>query len=410
MSGRIARDRPLALTCAGPVALGDLTVPLDGSRTARDVLSRAMRRLLDDLRALKLPEGASPAARAALRTTRDALAEVLRRDPGAAISVLRRPTIGAPLRCLRDGTGGDIDALVADLAGQALFELATTSALSREVRLELLPPRLISLARRVVVDVPPGTRAASFAPGRVVLDGAPIDLEAPEHARRLVAIPGTPAVLALADDNPLAMFEAHPDKHGNAIDLGGRDVSEWTASLGAALDLAGAYLPALRAEADLYIQQFVPVGYDEERHSSASYREAIGTIYLTLHPSLMTMTEAVVHELQHNKLNAQLELDPLLEDAFAPVHRSPVRPDPRPLHGVLLAVHAFLPIAILYERMIAAGDPRASRPEFRARFEQIVKTNREAAEVVLANGRPTPLGAELLDEIRRLDAHFRATT
>mgnify|MGYP000048771696 CR=1 FL=1 len=30
----------------------------------------------------------------------------------------------------------------------------------------------------------------------------------------------------------------------------------------------------------------------------------------------MTMTEALVHEFQHNKLNAALDLDPFLENAF----------------------------------------------------------------------------------------------
>ena len=41
---------------------------------------------------------------------------------------------------------------------------------------------------------------------------------------------------------------------------------------------------------DLFLHQVVPVGWDPERHLSASYQEAIGTIYLSLHPSPMTMT------------------------------------------------------------------------------------------------------------------------
>jgi HEXXH motif-containing protein len=171
-----------------------------------------------------------------------------------------------------------------------------------------------------------------------------------------------------------------------------------------ALDIVAQYLPIVRDEMDLVLHQFVPVGYDEEKHLSASYREAIGTIYLTLHPSVMTMTEAIIHEFSHNKLNALFELDGVLENAFSPLFTSPVRPDPRPLHGVLLAVHAFLPVAELYGRMIEAGDVRA-RPD---RFAQIVRKNHEGATVLFENARPTPTGRGLLDEVRRLDERFAA--
>src|SRR3954454_16108937 len=127
----------------------------------------------------------------------------------------------------------------------------------------------------------------------------------------------------------------------------------------------------------------VPVGWHEQKHLSASYQEAIGTIYLSLHPSRMTLAEALIHEFSHNKLNALFEVDEVLENAWSPLYTSPVRPDPRPLHGVLLAVHAFLPVARLYEKMLEANHPLAQNEAFSRRFEQVCATNREAAEVVL---------------------------
>jgi HEXXH motif-containing protein len=202
------------------------------------------------------------------------------------------------------------------------------------------------------------------------------------------------------------MLEAHPDKNGNAIDLGGHSIERWTKVLDDALDVVATYLPALYEELRLFIHQIVPVGYDEEKHLSASYQEAIGTIYLTLHPSLMTMVEALIHEFSHNKINALFESDDVLENAFSPLYASPVRPDPRPLHGVLLAVHAFQPVARLYERMLLAKDPRAENASFTRRFARIRAINREGAEVVLTHGKPTAIGQGLLDEIRRWDNHF----
>ena len=212
-------------------------------------------------------------------------------------------------------------------------------------------------------------------------------------------------MLALVDNNPLAMSEAHPDKSGNALDLGGRPASEWTDTLAQGLDLIGEHMPDLRGEIDLYLHQIVPVGYDEHAHLSASYQEVIGTVYMTLHPQLMTMVEATIHEFQHNKLHAQLELDPLLENAFWPLYSSPVRPDPRPLQGVLLAVHAFLPVARLYQRMRAAGHPGTRGPDFERRYAQIVAGNHEGATVLLEHAAPTQIGGALLDEIRRWDQH-----
>jgi HEXXH motif-containing protein len=212
-------------------------------------------------------------------------------------------------------------------------------------------------------------------------------------------------MLALVDNNPLAMSEAHPDKQGNALDLGGHEPSEWADTLSRCLELIARYMPDLRGEMDLYLHQVVPVGYDERSHLSASYQEVIGTIYMTLHPQLMTMVEATIHEFQHNKLHAQLELDPLLHNAFSPLYSSPVRPDPRPLQGVLLAVHAFIPVARLYQLMRAAGHPGTRGPDFERRYAQIVAGNHEGATVLLEHGDPTPIGRALLDEIRRWDQH-----
>ncbi|NJK33450.1 MAG: hypothetical protein HC927_14180, partial [Deltaproteobacteria bacterium] len=231
-----------------------------------------------------------------------------------------------------------------------------------------------------------------------------IDLRASDREPAFVAI-GDELSLALVDNNPLAMSEAHPHKQGNAIDLGGHPASEWTEVLTDALALIERYMPDLRREIDLYLRLVVPVGFDERTHLSASYQEVIGTVYMTLHPQRMTMVEALIHEFQHNKLHALLELDPLLDNAFAPLYASPVRPDPRPLQGVLLAVHAFQPVARLYQLMREDGYPGCEQPDFERRFQQIVKGNHEGATVLLEHGQPTTIGRGLLDELRRWDSH-----
>jgi HEXXH motif-containing protein len=103
-----------------------------------------------------------------------------------------------------------------------------------------------------------------------------------------------------------------------------------------------------------------------------------------------------------------LELDALLENAFSPLYPSPVRPDPRPLHGVLLAVHAFLPVARLYADMLAAGDPRAADPGFingsRRSWRGTARGRRCCGRT-----RGRRVGAGLLAEIDRWDRSFGAS-
>ena len=362
----------------------DLTIPDPGSTTAREVLSLALRRLLRDL--TLLPKTAPASARAEALTLRNTVDHALKGNPGALAAALRRPTIGALVRCLRPERGlpeEARDALLVELCAGLRHDLGA------------------------FVTLPPGAPGCR-APKRVL---SLLDRSATEGETGVVTHPYSivsgDIVLALADNNPLSMEEAHPEKGGNAIDLGGHEAREWASMLREALSLIEAHLPDIAREIDLFIHQVVPVGFDEHRHLSASYQEAIGTIYLTLHPSLMTMAEALIHEFSHNKINALFELDDVLTNAWSPLYTSPVRPDPRPLHGVLLAVHAFLPVARLYEKMIEAGHPRAAADDFQRRFAQIRKTNREGAEVVLAHGRPTEVGRAVLDEIARWDAHYR---
>lgn len=409
--------KPESATPTGFKAPRDLTIPEAGSSTAREVLSAAVRRTLAELR--RLPT--RPIAPHDSRAEYDAFArmiEALFTTPGLAASLVRRPTVGTMLRCLRKAaTPADALSLTQTLRAQLAFELACLDALTTPVQLQTLPGHVLSIPANLALRFPADVRAARFASGQVTLvtprgeetyaiaswtdgDARPDFVTRPYRAI-------TPTLyLALADNNPLQMFEAHPDKEGNAIDLGGHPDDAWCATLREALALIEAHLPELRAEIDLFLHLVVPVGYDDQKHLSASYQEVLGTIYLTLHPNLMTMTEAVIHEFSHNKLNALFDLDPLLENAFWPLYTSPVRPDPRPLHGILLAVHAFQPVARLYERMIAVGHPRAQSPDFQRRFTQIRRLNHAGADVVLAHAQPTTTGRGLLDEIRRWDQHY----
>jgi HEXXH motif-containing protein len=401
----------------------DLTIPEPGSRTARDVYSHALGRLPRDLLAIPASLPVTEAGRADLAALQ-ALVRMLLADASAGapalLSVLRSPTVSALLRGVRNelaraqGDRAHADATLVELAAMLAFELALAGAPLPPLRLARLPKRILSLAARAEVTLPEGAEGASFAPGCMVIgdrltvdlralargESAPLAITRPYHA-----IDGG-IVLATIDNNPRSSWGAEPGEPGNPVDLGDHAPEAWTAPLRDALALIGEHLPELRAEIDLYVQLFVPTGFHPETHRSASYRESIGAIYLSLHPQLMTLAEAVIHEFSHNKLHALFELDAVIENGAEKAFRSPLRADLRPLRGVLLAVHAFLPVARLYERMAEAGHPLARQHYFPERFARIRAINREGASVIFGHSRPTAAGRALIAEFRRWIDHF----
>lgn len=399
----------------------DLTVPRPGSTSVRELLNRYIFAILRDfllLDASRLPASAG----LELERIQGIVADLSLKQPGAIVALVRRPTFSVLVRCLTVELGErpspHAEALARELVEATLLELSLLGVLEHEVPLARPISELSSQARDLSLDFDPKARSARFSAGRIDVeldDGESFAItadEAPAPKPSVTVARPFPRVfasasLALRDNNPLSSFEAHPDKDGNAIDLGGMPLEAWAAPLRQSFELVERYLPDIAEEMRLVLHQIVPVGFDAERHLSASYAEAIGTVYLSLHPNLLTMTEALIHEFQHNKLNALLYFDPVIDNPETELHASPVRPDPRPLRGVLLAVHAFLPVARLYEAMIAADDPLATE-DAKRRFRAVVEVNREGCEVLLPNARPTPIGRSLLAEITSLHEHFGA--
>jgi HEXXH motif-containing protein len=237
------------------------------------------------------------------------------------------------------------------------------------------------------------------------VDAAIQNLKAPQAATFAI----TPSVhLSLTDSNPLQNVEEHPDKTGNAIDLGGRSVDEWIAGLREAFDLIHAALPEWYEELEVSLQRLIPVGYEPERHLSASYREAPGIAYLTLHPDPLTLAEAIIHETQHTKLNLLRWLDDVLTNGETCWTSSPVRPDLRPLIGVLMAVHAFVPVAALHQRLAEIDHPIASTSRFTERRAALLASNGRGFAILDAQAQPTAAGSRLLADLHALQSHLES--
>jgi HEXXH motif-containing protein len=405
-----------------PLQLTDLTLPRNNTETVRTVLNSYFREAVRAFTQFPLT-GLGPEARELYERTVAHVRRVLLGHPGLIVSVLRRPTHSALLWSALSRL--DVDATAADrwmieLCLLIHFELAVQGGDLSDSLAFLKPedgwwPALRSTSANLDIQLSPEVDHIEFGSGvmHVHQQGRIVDVPLRGQGELPADISGTierpyhrivdGISLALADNNPLCMDEAHPNKSGNALDLGGHPAEEWIATLRESFKLVDQYLPLIGEEMRLLLRLIIPVGYHDQKHLSASYQEAVGTIYMTLHPSLMTMTEALIHEFQHNKINAAFHLDPMLHNAFSPLYTSPVRPDPRPLHGIVLAVHAFQPIAKLYEHMTDAEHPASKSESFQRRFRDIIRMNRAGSQTVLTHAQPTPMGLKLFEEMRALE-------
>lgn len=345
-----------------------------------------------------------------------AVRRALGRDVPRTLACFASPTVGSAIHCAELASAlpdcaPRIAASVAALGPHLLLELALrglvgedgVSFAARSLTVPSLNVRLTFAAPCTLFDrrLEVGGESMTLDEAGLAAPPACVHVEQTHHD-----VAGLTR-LGLVDHNPISSFEAHPDKPGNALDLGERPVHEWLERLERAFAIITAHLPEIVPEMKLLLHEILPVGYHGERHLSASYREAIGTVYVTLHPDELTLAEALVHEFQHNKVNALSHLGPLLDNAFSPLFPSPIRPDPRPLWGILLAAHAFLPVAVMYRRMRAASHPRAVGPEFARRLGEIDLKNHEAVGMLEIHGRFTPPGSALMHDLSALDrAHM----
>ena len=381
-----------------------LTVPSDNGRSTRWVTGRFLKKLARDF--FSLPTALYGDE---LATTASSVTKCLKElGKEAVLSLMRRPQVHVFLCCATSAFQERNIPLARlrarELLLQIVFEMSLDGTLREDVQWNAPFPleRLMSPTHSKDLSLA-GVASLSFSSTGCQSEGVDLQWDANMFPKL-----DTGFVLSLADSNPMSDFEAHPDKEGNQLSLGDTAVEGWLETMVTALRVVAEGLPGLYREMSFIHQQFIPVGTDDEKHLSASYQESVGTIYMTLHPQLLTMVEAIIHEFQHNKINMLFHVDPVLENAFFPLFSSPVRPDPRPLHGVLLAAHAFVPVAELYRRFVIEENPLSRRGGFVERFKHIIASNTAAIDVLVAHAKPTRLGQAVIDEMVSLNDSHRA--
>jgi len=396
-----------------------LTLPPSGDKTAKTLCKKVR---LVALRELLTVSAASlgPRANAGMTRIQAGVQRLVKEEPAGLLDVIGMPDIQVPLLVMASGLRGPetiLPSLIPSLlTGLTSVKSSLDEALLWEHPVEAYPATGLG---RVLIEG--GAKAMLLDPSGLAierLDGARIDIGGPdfddggpiryEMSPTRVGDGDAGVEISLVDSNPLSMEEAHPDKEGNAVTLGDRSMSEWGESIAQALALISETLPGWAEEFRYTTQRILPVGFEPEMHLSASYREAPGIVYMTLHPDPLTMAEALIHETQHGKLNLLSWVDPVLHNAYSAWSESPVRPDLRPIMGVLLAVHAFVPVAALHQRLLEIDHPISRTHRFEERRQEVLAGNAGGLQLVEQIGNPTELGRRVIVGLRTIHNHLSA--
>jgi uncharacterized protein len=151
-----------------------------------------------------------------------------------------------------------------------------------------------------------------------------------------------------------------------------------------------ALAPASAAEVAAIVRVIVPYQGPEHGHVSTSSPQAFGTVAMSRQPDRYTCAETLVHETQHLKLCALLDLVALTRPDDGQRYYAPWRPDPRPASGLLQGAYAFFGVSGFWRQQRRA----APEPEIRQRAHTEFARWRDGAAAVAA----TLLGSGQLTE------------
>ena len=154
----------------------------------------------------------------------------------------------------------------------------------------------------------------------------------------------------------------------------------------------GAYAPALAAG----LTTLMPLASAQESGDlSAAARDAFGAVAVALPADPETFALLLIHEFQHVKLGAVLDLYDLFDPADDGLFHAPWREGKQLLGDLWPDTYAHLAVTDFWRaRQRIAGDPAAVR-----QFEHWRAQTRDAIETLAASGSLTPLGTWFIDEM-----------
>jgi uncharacterized protein len=356
-----------------------------GSAAAVRVLARNQAALQRDLMALIAREGPQQDQRFAQAW--DLLAALSGKAPEAVERTLAHPYTRVwavqLLTDLRGGTASPVDV-------HHLEALAASAAVQAGLGMRVAVP-----VRDGVAPLPGFGALTAGAGDRVWCEtGSVQELDLIQPLRRVNA---AGLRLTVEDTDPYRGCHGYPADRLSAV-----EADAWARALPAAITYLDEYLPAFAPGLRAGLRTVMPMRRPEDgSHRSAAARHAFGSVGVALPGDAALLALLLVHEFQHVKLGALLDIAELYDVADTePRHYAPWRPDPRPLEGLLQGTYAHIAVVDFWRvrrEQVTGADREAAQMQFaRWRMDTV-----EAVELLLKSGSLTALGRQLTEAMGR---------
>ncbi|ULR51846.1 FxsB family cyclophane-forming radical SAM/SPASM peptide maturase [Streptomyces deccanensis] len=288
------------------------------------------------------------------------------------------------------------------IAARGMAEIAAAAALRAGRRASVVVPVHDGLLRLPTL----GTLTVEAETGRALvrtdIDGCTVHVDDRTYAiDRSYAIgrggPGDPAwrgtrpfeldgwSVALEDTDPWRDCHGHP-AHPRLAEV---EAEAWRADLTEAWAWIRRELPAYAPGIAAGLRVITPLRPSPEGADiSSAARDAFGAVAIARPSTPETLALLLVHEFQHVKLGAVLDLVDLHDPACETLFYAPWRPDPRPLEGLLQGTYAHLAVVDFWRARWRGGGGR----EAEVRFSRWRDQTAEAVGTLAGSGALTEAG------------------
>jgi len=176
---------------------------------------------------------------------------------------------------------------------------------------------------------------------------------------------------------------------------------KWLSTLEEAWFLIDSCSSLLASEIFMGVQSLVPVhSHAIDVHRSQTFREIPGLLVLSWMSDTSVIVEALVHEYHHHKLNALLNLDPIIvECSPEAIYYSPWRDDPRPLSGILQGIYVFQAVLEFGHKILKIDIPLLQEKRLQQRVYAAKQQLLTALKVLKTNAEFSLIGQALIEAI-----------
>ena len=320
------------------------------------------------------------------------LAQAQQADRDAAGEVIGYPSVGAwALHTLR-GSQGMPGARPSGLATVAAAA-AIKAGLDAEIEVPVLNGRVL-LPSLGVADAIGDTAVVATKVGEVRSGDRRVELRAGAPGWRDLRPATAGGIRVVIDDlDPFRMPATDGEPTGR---LSAGQVAELRGTLHAAWPLLS---PARAAEVAAIVKVIVPYLAPDSGLVSTSSPQVFGSVAMSRQPDGYTCAETLVHETQHLKLCALLDLVQLTRPDDGQRYYAPWRTDPRPASGLLQGAYAFLGVSGFWREQRRTAPERKVRQRAQTEFARWRDGAALVVETLLESGQLTQDGQVFVAEM-----------